>query len=144
MNQIKKATKNDTLPPVRVGQETKEKFKARCKKIGRSPSSVIREFVENGRVEVIYNGKELMRYVAEVHKKINQYSLKMSSDIQAIERDVRQINSCLQNQGMKNELLRVYLARALIRLDNFQNQYNDRIAVCERILPVRDGNHGNI
>lgn len=143
-SQVKKKVKNDTLPPVRVGEARKAKFLAMCKESGGSQSSVLRDLVDNGKVEVFYNGKEVMRYVAEVHRKLNQYSLKMAADIQIVKNDIQCINAYLQNKGIESEVLQVYLARASLRLDDFQNQYNEQITICNRVLPVKSDMHGNI
>ena len=141
---VDKKVKSDTLPPARVGEEIKAKFIAMCEKAGKSQSSVLRELVDKGQVEVIYNGKELMRYVAEVHKKFNQYSFKVADDIQAVKKDIQQIISCLQRQGIESEDLRIYLARASYTLDNFQKQYSEQRIISEQILLVRDVKHGHI
>lgn len=142
-NQIVKKSKRYTLPPVDVGEEIKAKFKARCKDVGMTESSVLRAFAENGKVEVIYNGKELMRYVAEVHKNFNQYSLKVAEDIQVIKNDIQKISSYMQIRGIENEMIEVYLANALDRLDDFQRKYNEKITICTRVLPVRRVNYGD-
>ncbi len=142
-NQVDKKSKNDTLLTARVGTERKAKFIAMCEEAKKSQSTALRELIDNGKVEIIPNGEELIKDVAEMRKKVNQYSLKMSDDIQAIKKDIQEINSCIQSYGSESELVKMYLAKASLRLNDFQQQYNEKITICTRVFPARSGNHGN-
>lgn len=128
MTKIKKTekTKSDTLPPIRVEKETMEKLMAMCDQSKKKKSVVIRELIDNGKVEFIFNGKELMKDIAGLHNKINQYHFKMSNDIGAIKRDIEEISGCVQNRGLESQAVTLYLAKASLRLDDFQQQANER------------------
>jgi len=142
-NQVDKKSKKDTLLTARVGTERKAKFIAMCEEANKSQSTALRELIDNGKVEFIPNGEELIKDVAEMRKKVNQYSLKMSDDIQAIKKDIQEINACIQSYGSESELVKMYLVKASSRLDDFQQQYNKKITICTRVFPTRSGNHGN-
>jgi DNA repair ATPase RecN len=142
-NQVVIKLKRYTLPPVDVGAEIKAKFKARCKDVGMTESSVLRAFAENGKVEVIYNGKELMRYVAEVHKNFNQYSLRAAEDVQVIKNDIQKISSYIQNLEVESKMIEIYLENAMQHLDDFQRKYNEKITICTRVLPTGRSPYGN-
>lgn len=88
MTKNSKINKKGILSPVRVGGEREKKLRTMCEKSGKSLSSGLRELIDKGKIEVITNGKELVRDVAELQNKINQYSLKMSNDIQGVKSDI--------------------------------------------------------
>jgi hypothetical protein len=128
MTKIKKTekTKKNTLPPVRVEDETMEKLMAMCDQTKKKISVVIRELIDNGKVEFILNGKELMKDIAGFHNKINQYYLKISNDIQAIQKDIEEISGYMQSEGVESQTVTLYLAKASLRLDDIQQQFNEQ------------------
>jgi hypothetical protein len=134
-NQVNKNSKSVLLPPIRAGAETEAKLTAMSIKAGKSKSAVIRELIDNGEVKTIFGGKELMRDVANIHKKFNQYSLKMSNEIQSVKNDIDQIKLYMQNCGVRSEILHVYLVKASLRLDDLQERYNEQMTICTRVLP---------
>lgn len=140
---VSKSRKNGVLPPARVGEERDRKLQAMCEVTGKSISAILRELIDKGKIEFISNGKELIRDVAELHRKLNYYSLKMSSDIQAVQEDIQKINLLIQDSATPYEQLELYLTKASLRLDDLENRYNEKITICTRIFPVRSDDNGN-
>lgn len=143
MTKNSKVNKKGILSPVRVGEEREKKLRTMCEKSGKSLSSGLRELIDKGKIEVITNGKELVRDVAELQKKINQYSLKMSNDIQGVKSDIQAIHLLIQRSDMQYEQLNLYLTKASLRLDDLENRYNEKITICTRIFPVRGDDNGH-
>jgi hypothetical protein len=134
---------NYMLPTVRVSEDVKNKLMALCERSGKSQSSVMRELIIKGTIDVIIDGKTLMRDLAEFRRDLNKYSHTMFEQIQDARNDLQQIYSCLQARGTKNGELDLYLAKASLRLDEIQKTYKERIRSCEANLITRSDSYGH-
>lgn len=135
-------TKNYSLE-VRLVPETNATLNALCRESGKSRSQVVRELIHKGKIDVIHNGKELVRDIADVHKKFNQYSSIVRGDIQAIKEDIKQLNLNVNSHETPGGVFRLYLAKAMLRLDDIQQQHDEYRRACTRALPAKEDKYGN-
>ena len=106
----------------------------------------MRELIEKGKVETIADGKELVRDVAQLHDKINRDALKISEDIQKVKEDIEKIESCIQKEGAENDLFKIYLVKAAVTLERFQDKYDEKKNECNLYLSSMvtiGGKYGN-
>lgn len=128
-----KKTKNQDIV-VRVDEEIRSKLNYLSEISGKNRSTVIRELIMEGEVKNIYNGKEIMKDIAQMHNVMNQYVGHIGESIKVVVMDIKDIKSKIQNENIENEKLDYYLDRAIQHLDYLEENFQGRKESCSKIL----------
>lgn len=119
---------------VRVDEEIRSKLNYLSEKSGDNQSTVIRKLIMEGEVKNIYNGKEIMKDIAQMHNVMNQYTGHISESLKVLRGDIKEIRSKIQNQNIENEKLDYYLDGAIKHLDYLEEKFHGRKESCSKIL----------
>lgn len=126
--------KNHMLSPMRVSEEIMAKLEYLQEQTKKPLSTIRRELIENGYVEFNPHGKELIKDVAELHKKANQYTAQVRDDIQSVKNDIEQLRSYIHDNKIENEQISIFLTTAAYsKLDFIEKHHAELITICRRV-----------
>lgn len=133
MSQEKDTQKKDRLS-MYLSEIAKKKLDCLQQTSEKSKTEIVNKMIEHGVINVILNGKDILRNLCELNNYVNQTNLQVTDDIRKVQETLDHLEHLLKQKSIPADSINAYLSGAKGFLLQVQQKYStDTFQVREQL-----------